>query len=506
MLLAELVETSAAVSSTAARSEKIDRLATTLKRVEPNEASIAAAYLSSRLRQRQIGVGYASMRDLPPPAEHSSLSLTDVDTALEQIGATAGPDSQTEKRRQLNALFRKATREEQQFLMRLIIGELRQGALAGVMQEALARALGVQTAVVRRAVMLRGDLHAVAEAALRDGPAGLEQFQLHVGQPVQPMLAQSATSIEAALERISPAAIDWKLDGARVQIHVFNSEVRVFTRSLDDITSRVPELVEMAGALGASSLVLDGEALALKEDGRPQPFQVSASRFGSRLDVERLRASLPLTPFVFDILHLDGEDLIDHSLEQRHAILSRTVPGQWRVPRIVTADLAEANAFVSATLERGHEGVVVKALDSFYEAGRRGTGWIKVKPVHTLDLVILAAEWGHGRRSGWLSNLHLGARDPSSGEFVMLGKTFKGLTDEMLRWQTARLQELETRRTSWVVYVRPELVAEIAFDTVQRSSRYPGGVTLRFARVIRYREDKRPEEADTIDAVRALGF
>jgi DNA ligase-1 len=506
MLLAELVETSAAVSSTAARSEKIDRLASTLKRVEPHEASIAAAYLSSRLRQRQIGVGYASMRDLPPPAEHSSLTLTEVDSALEQIGATAGPDSQTEKRRQLNALFQKATYEEQRFLMKLIIGELRQGALAGVMQEALARALNVSPQEVRRAVMLRGDLHAVAEAALRDGPAGLEQFQLHVGQPLQPMLAQSATSIEAALDRICPAAIDWKLDGARVQIHVLNGDVRIFTRSLDDITGRVPELVEMAHAVGASSLVLDGEALALKEDGRPQPFQVSASRFGSRLDVERLRASLPLTPFVFDILHLNGEDLIDHSLEQRHTILTRTVPEPWRVPRIVTADLAEANAFVSATLERGHEGVVVKALDSFYEAGRRGTGWIKVKPVHTLDLVILAAEWGHGRRQGWLSNLHLGARDPSSGEFVMLGKTFKGLTDEMLRWQTTRLQELETRRTSWTVYVRPELVAEIAFDTVQRSSRYPGGVTLRFARVVRYREDKRPDEADTIDAVRALGF
>jgi DNA ligase-1 len=506
MLLAEIVETSAAVGGTAARSEKIERLATTLKRVEPYEASIAAAYLSSRLRQRQIGVGYASMRDLPPPAEQPSLTLTEVDAALEQIGATAGPDSQTEKRRQLNSLFQQATQEEQHFLVRLIIGELRQGALAGVMQEALARALNVSPQEVRRAVMLRGDLHAVAEAALRDGPAGLDQFQLHVGQPLQPMLAQLATSVEAALERISPAAIDWKLDGARVQIHVLNDDVRIFTRSLDDITSRVPELVEMARTLGVRSLVLDGEALALKEDGRPQPFQVSASRLGSRLNVERLRASLPLTPFVFDILHLDGEDLIDHPLQQRDAILTQAVPEQWRVPRIITADPVEADAFVTATLDRGHEGVVVKALDSFYEAGRRGTGWIKVKPVHTLDLVILAAEWGHGRRQGWLSNLHLGARDPSTGEFVMLGKTFKGLTDEMLRWQTARFQELETRRTSWTVYVRPELVAEIAFDTVQRSSRYPGGVTLRFARVIRYRDDKRADEADTIDAVRAFGF
>jgi DNA ligase-1 len=319
------------------------------------------------------------------------------------------------------------------------------------------------------------------------------------------MLAQSASSIDAALARVSPAAIDWKLDGARVQIHVLDHDVRVFTRSLDDITSRVPELVEMAHALGTSSLILDGEALALKEDGRPQPFQVSASRFGSRLDVERLRASLPLTPFIFDILHLDGEDLIDHPFAQRHAVLTKTVPEQWRVPRIITAELAEAEAFVHSTLARGHEGVVVKALDSFYEAGRRGTGWIKVKPAVTLDLVILAAEWGHGRRTGWLSNLHLGARDPATGEFVMLGKTFKGLTDDMLRWQTARLQELETRSDGWTVYVRPELVVEVKFDGVQRSSRYPGGVALRFARVVRYREDKSSAEADTIGTVQALG-
>ncbi|HEY2592412.1 MAG TPA: ATP-dependent DNA ligase, partial [Chloroflexota bacterium] len=474
--------------------------------VEPSEASIAAAFLSSQLRQRQIGVGYASMRDLPEPAASPSLTLQQVDAALESIGEVAGKDSQSERRRQLQALLARATAEEQHFLMRLIIGELRQGALEGVMHEALARALGVPVADVRRAVMLRGDLHAVAEAALRDGPAGLNEIRLRVGQPVQPMLAQSATSVGAALERASPAAIDWKLDGARVQIHRQGTDVSVFTRSLDDITSRVPELVEMARSLPVSSLVLDGETLALQPDGRPHPFQVSASRFGSKLDVERLRGELPLTPFIFDILHLDGEDLIDHTLEERLATLSGAVAEQWRVPRIVTADLAEAEAFVADTLRRGHEGVVVKALDSLYEAGRRGTGWIKVKPVHTLDLVILAAEWGHGRRRGWLSNLHLGARDPSTGGLVMLGKTFKGLTDEMLRWQTARFQEIESHRDQWTVYVRPELVAEIAFDTVQRSTRYPGGVTLRFARVVRYRPDKRPEEADTLESVRALGF
>ena len=504
MLLAEIVETSTAVGGTAARLEKIDRLATTLRRVSPEEASIAAAYLSSQLKQRQIGVGYASMRDLPEPAESPSLTLSEVDSALETIGATAGRDSQLERRRLLNQLFARATRDEQAFLMRLIIGELRQGALEGVMHDALAKALNVPVMDVRRAVMLRGDLHAVAEAALREGPAALNEFALQVGQPVQPMLAQSATSIDEALQRISPAAIDWKLDGARVQIHVLGEDVRVFTRSLDDITSRVPELIEMAHSLGTTSLILDGEALALREDGRPHAFQVSASRFGSRLDVDRLRATLPLTPFIFDILHLDGEDLIDQPLKRRQAILSDTVTEQWRVPRIVTADRDEADAFVQDALARGHEGVVVKSLESTYEAGRRGTGWIKVKPTLTMDLVILAAEWGHGRRSGWLSNLHLGARDRESNSFVMLGKTFKGLTDAMLRWQTQRFQELETHRDRWTVYVRPELVAEIAFDSVQRSPRYPGGVALRFARVVRYRGDKRPEEADTIQTIQAL--
>jgi ATP-dependent DNA ligase I len=504
VLLSEVVETSTAVGNTAARSEKIERLAACLRRLAPDEAAIGVAYLSSQLRQRQIGVGYAAIRDLPEPAASASLTLLEVDTALEAVGRLAGRDSQAERRRQLMSLFTRATATEQDFLARLIIGELRQGALEGLMLDALARALDTPLTDVRRAVMLRGDLGAVAEAGLRDGKTGLSAFRLQVGQPLLPMLAQSATSIAEALQRISPAAIEWKLDGARIQIHVLGEEVRVFTRSLDDITSRVPELVEMAHALPVQSIVLDGEVLALKEDGRPHPFQVSASRFGSRLDVERLRTTLPLTPFLFDVLHLDGEDLVDQPAAERHAILAATVPQRWRAPRIVTSDVAEAEAFLRETLAHGHEGVVVKALDSAYEAGRRGAGWIKVKPTLGLDLVILAAEWGHGRRTGWLSNLHLGARDPESGSFVMLGKTFKGLTDEMLRWQTNRLLELEDHRDRWTVYVRPELVAEIAFDSVQRSPRYPGGVTLRFARVVRYREDKRSEEADTIQTIQAL--
>jgi DNA ligase-1 len=481
-------------------------LAACLRRLSPEEARVGVAYLSGQLRQRQIGVGYASIRDLPPAAaSESTLTLLSVDAALETIGLLAGRASQAERRRRLEALMAAATPAEQSFLVRLLIGELRQGALEGVLTDALARALELPLADVRRAAMLRGDLGAVAEAAIREGSAGLSAFKLEVGRPVLPMLAQSADNVAEALQRAAPAALEWKLDGARSQVHVLGSEVRVFTRSLDDITARVPELIEMARGLPVQSAVFDGEVIALQPDGRPHPFQVSASRFGSRLDVDRLRAELPLTPFLFDILHLNGQDLLDQPLLERHAALASAVPEALRVPRIVTEDPVLADEFMNQTLARGHEGLVVKALNSPYEAGRRGTGWIKVKPRITLDLLILAAEWGHGRRQGWLSNLHLGARDPESGEFVMLGKTFKGLTDEMLAWQTKRFQELERARDRWTVYLRPELVAEIAFDGVQRSSRYPGGVALRFARVLRYRPDKRPEDVDTIDTVRGFG-
>jgi DNA ligase-1 len=503
--LRDIERTSAAVAATSSRTEKIALLSASLRQLTADEAPIGVAYLSGQLRQRQIGVGYASIRDLPPPAGEAALTLTEVDGALEAIGLLAGRDSQAERRRRLGALLARATAEEQGFLVRLLIGEVRQGALEGVMLEALAKALDQPLADVRRAVMLRGDLGAVAAAGARDGAAGLSAFKLEVGRPVLPMLAQSADNVADALQRASPAAVEWKLDGARVQVHVLGREVRVFTRSLDDITARVPELVEMGESLGVSSVVLDGEAIVLREDGRPHPFQVSASRFGSRLDVDRLRTQLPLTAFMFDILHLDGEDLLGLPLSERNRALEATLGEARRVPRIVTGDVVAAEDFMRQTLERGHEGVLVKALDSTYEAGRRGIGWIKVKPRITLDLMILAAEWGHGRRQGWLSNLHLGARDPSTGEYVMLGKTFKGLTDEMLRWQTERLLQLETHRDRWTVYVRPELIAEIAFDGVQRSSRYPGGVALRFARVLRYRLDKRAEDVDTIETVRSYG-
>jgi ATP-dependent DNA ligase I len=503
VLLDEVAETSAAVAASSARLAKVERLAACLRRLEPGEVHPAVAFLSGELRQRQIGVGYAALRDAPDPAAAPTLTVAEVDAAFERIGRLAGPGSQAGRRRLLGELFAAATAAEQRFLVGLLSGELRQGALEGVMVEAIAKAAGVAATEVRRAVMLRGALGPVAEAALAAGVPGLRAFHLEVGRPLQPMLASTAPSVEAALERVGEAAVEWKLDGARVQVHRAGTEVAVFTRTLDDITARVPEVVAAASSLPVRSCVLDGEVIALRPDGRPHPFQVTAGRVGSRLEVERLAASLPLTAFLFDLLHLDGQDLIDRTGAERHAALAAVVPEPLRIPRTVTADPADAAAFLADTLARGHEGVMVKSLAATWEAGRRGAGWIKVKPVHTLDLVVLAAEWGHGRRKGWLSNLHLGARDPEGG-FVMLGKTFKGLTDQLLTWQTERLLELEVSRDAWTVHVRPELVVEIAFDGLQTSPRYPGGLALRFARVLRYRPDKRAADADTIDTVRAI--
>ena len=504
MLLEELSRTSNDVASASARGTKIEKLADILRRVQPSEVAIAVAYLSGGLRQRQIGVGYAALRNSPAPAQAPSLTLTDVDSAFELIGRAAGPGSVAERRRLLEGVMTRATDAEQRFLWRLLLGDLRQGALEGVMVEAVARAASIRAGEVRRALMLRGELGAVAEVALSEGSKGLAAFRIQVGRPLQPMLAQTAESIEAALQRTRPAALEWKLDGVRAQIHRQGGEVHVFTRSLDDITARVPELVELALALPVRSAIMDGEAIALRADGWPQPFQVTASRLGSKLAVSRLRQSLPLELFLFDLLHLNGEDVIDRPASERFELLSNTVPPALLIPRVVTADLAAATAFLQEALDRGHEGIVAKSVTAPYDAGRRGTGWIKVKPRHTLDLVVLAAEWGHGRRRNWLSNLHLGALDPTTGGFVMLGKTFKGLTDELLTWQTERFLERETRRDQWTVYLRPEIVVEIAFDGVQASPRYPGGVALRFARVLRYRPDKRADQADTIDAVRAI--
>jgi DNA ligase-1 len=505
MLLREVVETSTAVAATRSRTAKIEAIAACLARMEAGEVPIGAAFLAGEPRQRRLGVGWASIRELPPPAADPALTLRAVDEAFERLAALTGAGSQADRARLVDELFRAATADEQRFLRGLIVGDLRQGALQSIVTDAVARAAGLPVAEVRRALMLLGDPGALAQIALSHGLDGLRAVHLQVGRPIQPMLAGSAPDLETALEKTGPAALEWKLDGARIQVHRSGRDVGVYTRSLDDVTARVPEVVDAALALDADPVVLDGEAIALREDGRPQPFQVTGSRFGSRRAVEELRRSIPLTPFFFDVLHADGEDLLDLPGDERAERLAAVVPERLRVSRAVPASASDATQFQRGALERGHEGVLVKALAAPYAAGRRGAGWIKVKPRHTLDLVVLAAEWGHGRRQGWLSNLHLGARADDGSGYVMLGKTFKGLTDALLAWQTERLLELETSRSGITVHVHPELVVEIAFDGLQRSSRYPGGVALRFARVLRYRDDKRADEADTLSAVLALG-
>jgi len=538
VLLSELVDASAAVGATPARSAKVERIAALLGRVPPDEVTVAVAFLSGELRQGQIGVGYAAISEILRAADAAgaaagadrtrggaqagALTLTRTDAAFQAIGAVSGPGSQAERRRLLTGLFAEATDPEREFLVRLLAGDLRQGALEGIMTDAVARAAGVPSEEVRRAHQLGGSLPEVALAALGGTPpaadralAALRAITLRVGRPTRPMLAASAPDVATALERISPAAAEWKIDGIRVQVHRSGGQVAVFTRTLDDITARVPEIVEATRSLPVTAAVLDGEAVALAQDGRPRPFQVTAARTASQGDVGRLRDQTPLTLFLFDLLHVDGTDLIDAPGRERHRRLAAIAPAGLLAPRIVTADLTAAEAFFADAIAHGQEGLVLKSLDAPYRAGRRGGEWIKVKPRHTLDLAILAAEWGHGRRRGVLSNLHLGARDPETGGWVMLGKTFKGLTDEMLAWQTSRLLDLadpagarpegEERRAAYgVVRVRPELIVEVAFDGVQASRRYPGGLALRFARVLRLRPDKNAAEADTIDAVRAI--
>ncbi|NOP96051.1 ATP-dependent DNA ligase [Mycolicibacterium fortuitum] len=505
MLLAEVAAASADIAGAAARLAKIDRiaalLAATAEEGDARSAAVTVSWLSGELPQRQIGVGWAALRALPAPAEVPTLTVTGVDAALSEIKGIAGKGSQALRADAVRSLFAAATGTEQTFLRRLLGGELRQGALAGVMADAVARASAIPAAEVRRAAMLAGDLPAVAAAALTGGRAALAEFALQVGRPVGPMLAQTATDVADALERLGGTAVlEAKLDGARVQIHRTGAEVAVYTRSLDDVTHRLPEVVAATLALPATDLIADAEAIALRPDNRPHPFQVTAARFGRKIanDLE------PLSVFFFDLLHVDGQDLLDLPTEQRLAALDALVPHDRRVDRIVTDDVDAARQFLDRTLAAGHEGVMAKSPTAPYEAGRRGAGWLKVKPVHTLDLVVLAVERGSGRRTGKLSNIHLGARDPDTGGFVMLGKTFKGMTDAMLAWQTERFRELEVSDDGWAVTVRPEQVVEIAFDGVQRSSRYPGGVALRFARVLRYRDDKPAAEADTIDTVRAF--
>ena len=508
-MLADVAQASAEIGATPARSAKVTVLARLFRAADPGEVPVVITYLAGRLPQRRTGVGWRTLSDRRPPAAAPRLSVTEVDATLTRIAAVSGKGAQGERRRLLHELMDAATESEQQFLIRLISGELRQGALDALAVEGLASAAGADLADVRRAVMLGGSLGAVAQALLARGPEALGDFRLEVGRPVLPMLAQTAKDVGEALDRLGPCAVEEKLDGIRVQVHRDGGTVRIWTRTLDEITDRLPEVVVAASELTAERVVLDGEVLALGPDGRPRPFQETSSRVGSRLDVPLARESVPLSPVFFDVLSVDGADLLGLSTAERHAELARVVPERLRVRRFVASDPSDeetrraAEQFAVDALGRGHEGIVAKALGSGYNAGRRGASWLKVKPVHTLDLVVLAAEWGHGRRTGKLSNLHLGARRPD-GTFAMLGKTFKGLTDPMLAWQTERLQELAESREPWGVTVRPELVVEIAFDGVQRSTRYPEGVTLRFARVLRYREDKTPAESDTVDAVIAL--
>lgn len=504
--LAQVVETSRRVAEASGRLEKIGFLASLLASAPPEEIEIATAFLSGSFRQSRLGVGYAALQAAMPeiPADSPSLELSEVDATFERLSkVSAGKGSTAERQRLLRELLARATRDEQHFLFGLVVGELRQGAVEGVMLEAVAKAAGVPAERVRRARMIAGDLPSVAKAALTGEATELAGFATQLFRPVHPMLAGSADDAEVALEELGEAALEYKLDGARVQIHKASDQVAVYSRRLNDVTAAVPELVEAVRALPARELILDGEVIALRADGMPHPFQTTMSRFGKRLQVERARSQVPLTPFFFDLLYLDGGPLIDEPARRRLPALLDVVPESMVIPRLLTSSTPDAQRFLQTALEQGHEGIMAKALDAPYEAGHRGRRWLKVKPANTLDLIVLAAEWGHGRRQGWLSNLHLGARDPAGG-FIMLGKTFKGMTDEMLDWQTKKLLELEVARDGYTVYVRPELVVEVAFNEVQASPQYPGGVALRFARVKRYRTDKKAGEADTIASVQQI--
>jgi DNA ligase-1 len=501
VLIADLVATSAAVAATRSRKAKVAALAETLGRAERGELPLVTSYLAGSLRQRRTGLGWRGLQSLPEPATEPSLVVTEVHHAFDRLAALAGSGSQQARASAVAELFGRATADEQRWLRGLVTGEVRQGALDALVQEALASAAGVRLAAVRRAAMLAGSTVAIAEAAFA-GEDALAAIGLQVGRPVSPMLASSAPDLLTAMTKAGPdgaeVAVDTKLDGIRIQVHRDGEDVVVATRSLDDITHRLPEVVTLARSLPATRFVLDGEAIALDDDGRPRPFQETASRTAMDAGVE-------VTAYFFDLLHLEGRDLLDSPGTERAEALAGLVPEESRVPRVVTADPDQVQAFTDRALAAGHEGVVVKSLSAPYAAGRRGAGWVKVKPVLTLDLVVLAVEWGSGRRQGWLSNIHLAARDESAaGGFVMLGKTFKGMTDEMLAWQTERFTELETHREGHVVHVRPVQVVEIAFDGLQRSTRYPGGLALRFARVVRYRDDKGPDDADTISTVRGL--
>ncbi len=504
--LADLVDASARVGETAARRAKVGHIAAFLNRLAPAEIKIGVSYLSGVIPQGRSGIGYALIRDARPArnADGPTLTLAQVDTALGEIARAGGRGSLAQRTALLSDLLSRATAREQDFLVRLLQGELRQGALEGLMIEAVAAAAGLPEDSVRRASMIAGGIATVAAKALVEGAEGLRNYAVALFQPLAPMLAQPADDIESALSRIPVAALEWKLDGARVQVHKDGNDVRVFSRTGNDVSGAVPEIVGAVQGAAARVLILDGEAIALRPSGAPYPFQETMSRFGRALDIEAARADMPLSVFFFDCLRRDDDDLMALAAAERFRALAAAIPPSLVIPRLVTNELAAAQSFYDDAVGRGHEGIMVKAVGAPYEPGARSPAWLKVKRSHTLDLVVLAAEWGHGRRRGRLSNLHLGALDPATGEYVMLGKTFKGMTDAMLAWQTEELLKREIGRDEWSVRVRPELVVEITFNDLQASPRYPGGLALRFARVKGYRPDKKAADADTMDAARAI--
>lgn len=506
-LLATLVEVSNRVGATSSRTAKIRELAQTLRALEPDEIEIGVHYLAGELPQGKIGISYSTLQSAArgEGASVPALTITELDRRITELAALRGTGSTSTRARALAELFDLATPPEREFIVRLLIGELRQGALGGVMLDAIIAASGLAPGEVRRAAMYAENLGALAKVALLEGVAGLARLDLQVLSPIAPMLAQTAADVQEALEQLGGQAIfEWKMDGARIQVHKSHDTVRIYTRSANDVTAAVPEIVIAVREFPAAELILDGEAITFTPAGRPHSFQTTMRRFGRKLDVAKLQAELPIRAYFFDCLYLEGESVAHRSTQERTEALYRAVPEVMRMPRLVTSSPGEAQAFYEDALKSGHEGLMAKALDAPYEAGNRGASWLKIKRAHTLDLVVLAAEWGHGRRTGKLSNLHLGALDPQTGEYVMLGKTFKGLTDAMLEWQTQALLAREVDRDRMTVYVRPELVVEIAFSDLQASPRYPGGLALRLARVKRYREDKPVREADTMESVRKI--
>ena len=507
MLLANIVTTSRQVAETSKRLEKTSLLADLLKRLLPEEIEPAVAFLSGTLRQGRLGIGYATLHGaMPEPATVPSLEILQLDRLFDQLAGVKGSGAEQRKRFLLAEISRHATRGEQEFLIRLMSGELRQGALEGVMLDALAKATNLPAERIRRAAMMAGGSAAIAQAVFEKGEAGLAEFDVQLFRHVKPMLAQSSEDVGEALAELGEAALEYKLDGARIQVHKSNDRVAIFSRAANDVTVAVPEVVEIVRALPARNLILDGEVLSLTPEGRPQPFQVSMRRFGRKQDVERLAAQLPMTPFWFDLIYLDDAPLVDEPQSRRFSELQLIARADHVIPHLTTHSKERAEGFLARALESGHEGIMAKAAASTYAAGARGQSWLKIKQARTLDLVVLAAEWGNGRRRGFLSNLHLGARDTEKGGFAMLGKTFKGLTDEMLAWQTAELLKLEVARDKYTVYVKPKLIVEVAFNDVQVSPRYVSGLSLRFARVKRYRADKTMAEADTFLAVQRIAL